>query len=147
MTAQQIIVLKLPSHIRRFAIFSSQNTITSVKFFLEADHPVLSGCRQEWLGTDHVGRILSTLVARKLLFDVIGKFNPKLTTAEDVEWFARANAYEIPQAVIPKILLYKRIHSANLSLNAPTANRDLLKALKQSMDSRRKQALVTTNAK
>jgi glycosyltransferase involved in cell wall biosynthesis len=124
-----------------------QYTISSVKFFLEADHSVPSGCREEWLGSDHVGRILSTLVARKSLFDVIGKFDPKLTTAEDVEWFARANAHEIPQAVIPKILLHKRIHSANLSLSAPGANRDLLKALKQSIDSKRNQELVTINAK
>ncbi len=60
-----------------------------------------------------------------------------LTTAEDVKWYARANDMNIPMAIIPKVLLNKRIHNANISLNVSENNRKLLKALSQSINRKR----------
>lgn len=114
-----------------------QYTIARVKFFLEPGCPIPPGFRQELLENDHVGRIMETLVARKPLFDVIGKFDPDLTISEDVDWFARASDANVPMAVIPKVLLLKRVHDANLSLNAWLGHQDLLKALKKSIERKR----------
>lgn len=114
-----------------------QYTIAKVKFFLEPGHSPPSGFRKELLGNDHIGRIMETLVVRKSLFDVIGKFRTDLTTAEDVDWYARANDNGVPMAIIPKVLLYKRVHDANISLNVLVNNRNLLKALRQSIDRKR----------
>lgn len=114
-----------------------QYTIAKVKFFLEPGHSPPSGFRKELLENDHIGRIMETLVVRKSLFDVIGKFRTDLTTAEDVDWYARANDNGVPMAIIPKVLLYKRVHDANISLNVLVNNRNLLKALRQSIDRKR----------
>lgn len=114
-----------------------QYTIARVKFFLEPGCRIPPGFRKELLENDHVGRIMETLVARRSLFDLIGKFNPDLTTAEDVDWFARANDKDVPMTIIPKVLLHKRVHDTNLSMNVPTNNRDLLKALRRSIARKR----------
>ena len=111
--------------------------IARVQFFIEPGCAIPSGFRKELLEQDHVGRVPETLVARKRLFDTIGKFDPRLSTAEDVDWFARAHDCGVPMAVIPKVLLHKRIHDTNISLNVPENNRNLLQALKQSIDRKR----------
>ena len=76
---------------------------------------------------------METLVARKALFDSIGGFDVTMALAEDADWYARANDHKIPMAVIPEVLLHKRVHGANASLDAETSNRELLKALKRSI--------------
>jgi glycosyltransferase involved in cell wall biosynthesis len=108
-------------------------SIAMVKFFLEPGCSIPPGFRKELFENDHVGQIMETLVAPKSLFQKIGKFDPDLTTAEDVDWFARANDSKIPMAVISRVLLYKRIHNKNISLNDPANNQNLLKALKRSI--------------
>lgn len=114
-----------------------QYTIARVKFFLEPGYSIPPGFREELLENDHIGCIMETLVARQALFDVIGRFDPSLTISEDIDWFARANDNDIPMAIIPKVLLFKRVHDTNLSLNTPAGHRYLLKALKKSIDRKR----------
>lgn len=114
-----------------------QYTIAKVKYFQEEGHNAPPGFRKELLDNEHVGRIMETLVVRKSLYDLIGKYRTDLTTAEDVEWYARANDMNIPMAIIPKVLLHKRIHNANISLNASENNRNLLKALRLSINRKR----------
>jgi hypothetical protein len=105
---------------------------------LEEGYSIPPGFKPELLEGDRVSRIMETLVARKTLFEKIGQFNPNLRTAEDVDWFARAKDKNILMAVIPEVLLYKRIHDANISLSDIKLNNDLLlNILKQSIDRQR----------
>jgi len=76
---------------------------------------------------------METLVARKSVFDIVGGFDGDMALAEDADWYARANDLKIPMAVIPAILLHKRIHNRNASADAATSNHELLKALKRSI--------------
>lgn len=116
-----------------------QYTTARIKFFLEPGYVIPSGFRPELLEGDHVGCIMETLVARKQLFDLIGKFDLQLTTAEDVDWFARATDSHIPMAVMPQVLLYKRVHNTNLSINSTNNNQNLLKILRRSVERKRNQ--------
>jgi glycosyltransferase involved in cell wall biosynthesis len=116
-----------------------QYTVSRVRFFLEPGYRIPPGFRKELLNGDHVGHIMETLVAYKSLFTVIGRFDPTLTISEDVDWFARASDSNIPVAVIPKVLLLKRVHDANITLNTPTGNQDLLRALRRSIARKRAQ--------
>ena len=68
-----------------------------------------------------------------MYFKKVGKFDTGLNTAEDVDWYSRANDLQIPMAIIPKVLLHKRIHGRNISLNVNENNQNLLKALRQSV--------------
>jgi hypothetical protein len=78
-----------------------------------------------------------TLMVRKSLFDRIGKFCSDMKISADVDWFARAKDLHIPMALIPEVLVYKRVHSANSTLtpnNVLTSNHELLQSLKNSID-------------
>jgi glycosyltransferase involved in cell wall biosynthesis len=117
-----------------------QYTVARVKFFLEPDCLIPPGFRRELLENDHVGRIMETLVARKTVFDLVGTFDTDLAIGNDVDWFTRVNDNDIPMAIVPKVLLLKRIHDANTSLNTSVNNQELLKALRRSI--KRKQRLT-----
>ncbi len=110
-----------------------QYTIAKFIYFLEPGSVSPAGFRKELLKGEHVGRIMETLVARKSVFEEVGKFDTQLNTAEDVDWYSRASDQQIPMAVIPKVLLHKRIHGTNISLNVDANNQNLLKALRQSV--------------
>jgi glycosyltransferase involved in cell wall biosynthesis len=114
-----------------------QYTAAKVKFFLEEGHIIPPGFKKELLLGSHIGLIMETLVARKTLFDSIGKLNTELNIAVDVDWFARAKDYHIPMAIIDRILLHKRIHNSNLSNNAAANNQELLKLLRHSIKRQR----------
>jgi glycosyltransferase involved in cell wall biosynthesis len=116
-----------------------QYTIAKMKFFLEDGHSPPSGFRRELLSGNHIGMIPETLLVRKTLFSKIGKFDPEYDVAEDVDWFARANDANVPMAIIPKILLHKRIHNTNKSSNVAKNNLDLLKLLRKSIERKREQ--------
>jgi len=112
-------------------------TTAKVKFFLEPGCSIPVGFKKALLEGDHVGHIMETLVARKSLFGDIGTFDTTLSTGEDVDWFCRTRDYGIPMAVIPQVLVHKRIHDRNLSLNTMENNQNLLRVLKQSIDRNR----------
>ena len=114
-------------------------TIARVKFVLQPGFSVPPGFRRELLEGDHVGQLMETLVVWKSLFTRIGKFDPNLRTAEDADWYARANDARVPRAVLPQVLLIKRVHDENTSLNDPVGNQNLLTALKRSVDRKRSQ--------
>ncbi|MER3447564.1 MAG: hypothetical protein C4291_12340 [Candidatus Dadabacteria bacterium] len=110
-----------------------QYTVTKVRHFLEPGQSIPLGFRKELLERECVGYIMETLVARKSLFDLIGNFDTSYLTAEDVDWFARAKDKKIPMAIIPEVLVHKRVHASNASLNAKDNDRQLLRAMRQSI--------------
>jgi glycosyltransferase involved in cell wall biosynthesis len=116
-----------------------QYVIAKMSSFLEPGDTIPPGFRQELLEKDAVAPIPSTLVVRKSLFDTIGKFNPNLNIADDVDWFARCQDAKIQMSIIDEVLLYKRVHSSNLSLNATNNNQNLLKVLRNSIQRKRQQ--------
>jgi len=108
-----------------------------VKFFIEPGCPIPYGFRKELLDGDHVGHIMETLVARRTLFDRVGVFDCSLTTAEDVDWFNRARQMGIPTAATPAVVLHKRVHGGNSSLNVAENNANLLRVLRNSVARKR----------
>ncbi|HBB32700.1 MAG TPA: hypothetical protein DDZ80_09135 [Cyanobacteria bacterium UBA8803] len=118
-----------------------QYTVAKVKFILEEGHSIQPGFRPELLEGEHIGSIMETLVVRKSLFDLIGKLNPEFSVAEDVDWFARAKDNHIPMAIIPEVLLHKRVHDTNLSLTSSVNNQNLLKILRSSIKRKRDRQL------
>ncbi|OLE59583.1 MAG: hypothetical protein AUI36_13150 [Cyanobacteria bacterium 13_1_40CM_2_61_4] len=129
---------KLRSQLQYMVRFPElQYTVARVKFFLELGLLPPPGFRRELLTGTHVAYILETLVARKSTFAGVGGFNVEFGTASDVEWFARAKDRGVPHAVIPKVLLHKRVHDRNISLNDASSNHILLDVLRQSIQRKR----------
>ena len=114
-------------------------TVARVKFFVEPGYSPPPGFRPEWLEGDHVGFLPETLVARRAVFDLVGRFDPAVSPADDVDWFARAKDQRVPAAVLPQVLLRKRLHNANTALTTPENNRLLVTILRNSLARKRQQ--------
>jgi len=72
-------------------------------------------------------------MARREVFARVGPFDSRFQTAEDLDWFARANDLKVPMARIPRVLLVKYVHDANLSLTTPSNNQSILTLLRKSI--------------
>jgi len=118
-----------------------QYTVTRGRFFLEPGCTYPDELPYKRVQGEPIFYTMEALVARRLLFQTIGRFDPQLSTAEDVDWFARANDLGIPKAIIDEVLLDKRLHDQNLSVYAQENGRNLLLALHRSIQ--RKQRGLT----
>lgn len=114
-------------------------TLTQQQFFLEPGATLPAWFRKELLSTVHTGWVLGTLVVRRTTFEQVGNFATGYSAANDSDWFFRAKAAEIPMAVVPELLLLKRIHETNDSARAKEILSELLKVVKSSLDRQRSQ--------
>ena len=114
-------------------------TLTQQQFFLEPGAALPPWFRKDLLAAVHTGWVLGTLVVRRTIFERVGNFATGYSAANDSDWFFRAKAAEIPMAVVPELLLRKRIHEANDSARAKEVLSELLKVVKTSLDRQRSQ--------
>ena len=112
-------------------------TLTQQQFFLEPGATLPAWFRKELLSAVHTGWVLGTLVVRRATFDQVGNFATGYSAANDSDWFFRAKAAGIPMAVVPELLLLKRIHDSNDSGRAKEVLSELLKVVKSSLDRQR----------
>lgn len=114
-------------------------TLTQQQFFLEPGATLPPWFRKELLAAVHTGWVLGTLVVRRTTFEQVGNFVTGYSAANDSDWYFRAKAAAIPMAVVPELLLLKRIHEANDSGRAKEILSELLKVVKTSLDRQRSQ--------
>jgi glycosyltransferase involved in cell wall biosynthesis len=114
-------------------------SLTHQQFFLEPGATLPAWFRKELLSSVHTGWVLGTLVVRRTVFDTVGNFSTGYSAANDSDWFFRAKAAGIPMAVVPELLLLKRIHGANDSGRSKEILSELLKVVKTSLDRQRSQ--------
>lgn len=107
--------------------------------FVQPGVQVPDWVRQEWLAKPHTGYLLGTLVIRRGVFDRVGSFNPAYVVAGDADWFARAKDLGEQIAILPDILLYKRVHSTNESQRARLSHRELLEIFRSSVQRQREE--------
>lgn len=112
-------------------------TLARQKFFLEPETDLPPWLKEDFLLKDQIGFLPGTLVVRKSVFEQIGNFDVTYKIGSDGDWFARAKDAGIPMAILPEILLHRRIHSHNLSSQVQLIHSELLKMLKTSIDRQR----------
>ncbi|HWE46914.1 MAG TPA: glycosyltransferase [Caulobacteraceae bacterium] len=112
-------------------------TVSLVQHFLEPGAVAPSGFRRELLDEPVPGMLMEALVARRDVFEAVGPFDNRFATGEDTDWFARARDLGVAQTVIPEVLVRKRVHAANASLNDSQTNTNLLTALRRSVERKR----------
>ena len=81
--------------------------------------------------------IPSSMVARRNAFGVVGGFSEELRRAEDTEWYARMMMRGITYEVVETVLLYRRVHDRNLTMESPPGPEDVVRVLKIALDKRR----------
>jgi glycosyltransferase involved in cell wall biosynthesis len=83
-----------------------------------------------------------TLLARRVAFDTVGPFDPRFTVSEDRDWFIRAAELGLISELLEEVLVYRRLHGANLSdpITPAVAAQVHLQLAKASLDRRRRRA-------
>jgi glycosyltransferase involved in cell wall biosynthesis len=89
------------------------------------------------LESEQIG--LATILTYKSIFKIVGGFDPRYKVGEDFDWFTRAKDARIAMAILPDILLNRRIHANNLSIQNPQAcHLSRLQIMKESIERQRK---------
>ncbi len=104
--------------------------------FLEAGVSRPAWIKEEQLVEEQAGGV-PNLVARRAVFEKIGVFDPAHRSGSDLDWVVRAKDAKIAAAMLPHVLLSRRIHASNQSYQWQGGKAMLLKALKASIDRQR----------
>lgn len=111
-----------------------QYVISKIKYFLQSGCSIPKHFRKSLLEGEYTGYLPQCLLARKRLFKSIGLFDTKYRIGNDTDWFVRAKDLSVPMAIIPEVMLHKRLHGSNVSVeNISTNNRELLDLLRNSI--------------
>jgi glycosyltransferase involved in cell wall biosynthesis len=111
-----------------------------VRFFLEEGHSIPRGFKPKLLDESHVAYMPGVAILRRRVFRTLGRFEENWQIASDIVWFAKLRDSGARIDVIDDVLLYKRIHSSNLSNVAatmPVYREELLALAKQSISRQR----------
>jgi glycosyltransferase involved in cell wall biosynthesis len=91
------------------------------------------------------GYVTQTLVARRALFERVGHFNATLRVGDVTDWFLRATEQGAVMELLTDVLVNRRLHESNLSVETgtrrmtPLMQDSLLQVVKASLDRRRGQ--------
>ena len=135
--------LWLPDKLRRHMMYMAAKpqvcyTLARFEYFLEPGIQKPAWCRDELLAGSHIDYSPGSLMARKSVFEIIGRFNTDFTSGNDSDWFFRANDKKIPMAVLPNVLLRRRIHKLNQSAEVSRSHKELLTLVRQSINRKTK---------
>ncbi len=89
--------------------------------------------------------VVQAMLARRALFDAVGRFDPSLTPNEDTDWFMRAVDRGTVTEILPDVLIFRRMHESNLSRDQTTMFDLLPRIFKASLDRRRRSAKQSEN--
>ena len=83
---------------------------------------------------DELGGIqLVSAMIRRQAFEEVGGFDATYLYAEDRDLFVRLREHGVGIAVLPDLVLHKRLHGANMTMNKPESH-PLLRSLKEKLD-------------
>jgi glycosyltransferase involved in cell wall biosynthesis len=81
-------------------------------------------------------QLVSAMIRREVLVRV-GGFDPTYHYAEDRDLFVRLREHDVEIAVLPEIVLYKRLHGSNMTMNRPESH-PLLRSLREKLERERR---------
>ena len=105
--------------------------------FLEPGMARPSWLRPQLLEGPHVCYLPSALLVRREVFLAVGPYDEAHPISSDADWFLRAKDAGVRMAVVPEVLLERRIHRANQSSRALQATQELLLAVRSSIHRQR----------
>lgn len=114
--------------------------VARTRFLRMPGAPLPPGYDRVDMEADHSAPYPSAVLARRGMFDRVGRFDESLRIASDIEWFRKARDLGIEAVSMPETLLHRRIHAGNLSSHPPDPSllkRELLSLLRVSIQRRR----------
>jgi len=84
------------------------------------------------------GYVTQALLTKRTTFETVGSFDTSFGHAYKTDWFLRASARGCAMELLTDVLVYRRLHHANMSRSFSAAARDeYLNLLKANLDRRR----------
>ena len=114
--------------------------VGKARLFLDPGCKAPPALKSGLLYGDHVAFNMETLLVRRHVFNSVGLFNTSLTMGEDTDWFLRGLDLGMVGEVLPRVILHKRVHDANIWLNTPEYRQILIRIVKQSLQRKRNRA-------
>jgi glycosyltransferase involved in cell wall biosynthesis len=114
--------------------------IGHVQFFAEPGRPLPPSFKPQLLERSHVAYMPGALLVHRSVFDDVGLFDPSWTIANDIDWFAELKDKAVRVAIVPHVLIHKRVHDGNVSYLAarsPQVNTEILRLLRRSIHRQR----------
>ena len=121
----------LPGKLERQLAVDAAACVCHAEFFLDGPPP--PGFRHELLDAPRPVRVMEALLARRALFDAVGGLRADVSPADDVDWFARVQDAGHEVAVVPEVLLRKRVHAGSTAHNSEEAPAALVRLLHDSV--------------
>jgi glycosyltransferase involved in cell wall biosynthesis len=113
--------------------------LTRVQMFVEPGFPHPPGFQARVLEGDHDAYMPSALLIRRSALDRVGPFRTDLVIASDIDWFARSKDAGLELAIVPRVMVRKRAHDANVMyFRGQKFNRELLGLLRESIGRQRR---------
>jgi glycosyltransferase involved in cell wall biosynthesis len=83
------------------------------------------------------GVLVSSMLARRSVFDTVGRFDERLRVGEWVDWYARLRDSGCRTKVLPQVVVERRIHDENNTVVRWDDGREYAHVLKAALDRRR----------
>lgn len=130
---------KLRTQLAALKAASADYALGQITLFVEPGCPMPAwmGTRGWLIGTARIGYMPGTLAVRRALFDKVGVFDERFHIGSDADWLVRVRDAGVHVAVVPEVILEKRIHRANLSSH-PDGSSDMLTILGESLKRRQR---------
>jgi glycosyltransferase involved in cell wall biosynthesis len=112
-------------------------------FYTEEMDSMPDWIRKDYGDKEPTAYIPSSLMIRKEIFLRAGYFDESFRLAEDSDWFMRIRDIGIKMVVIEENLLHKRVHRLNLSSNIEETQKNLLRAVKNSIIRNKKKGKIS----
>lgn len=117
----------------------AQACLGSVKLFLEENVLLPPNYDREAFHKEQIGYTPGAMLARRSIVESVGLFDSELSIASDSDWFARLIDQKVPCAIIPDLVLLKRIHEENISRNTPTYRAETYRVVRRSVKRKKNQ--------
>lgn len=111
-----------------------------VEEFVSPDLPAHEQARLLLREGRHPGYLVGAMLARRSAFETVGEFPAAFRAGEFVDWYLRAVEGGIPHALLPHVVLRRRLHMTNTGRGAIESRTDFARVLKKSLDRRRRGA-------
>jgi glycosyltransferase involved in cell wall biosynthesis len=101
--------------------------LAKTRLFLDKGQTRPSWLKQDFLDRDIEAYFPSVALFRRSVFETVGVFNPGYIATSDADWFFRAKDAGLLMAMIPQVLMYRRIHNSNMSTQVLLSSKELVK--------------------
>lgn len=108
-----------------------------VRQFYSPDIEVPDEERDRMARSVYEGHHAGTMLVRRESFHRVGPFDPVVRVGEFLDWYARATEASVRTAVVPRVVMFRRIHDQNSVTRHRASQTDYARILKAALDRRR----------